>query len=593
MIPKEKIEEIRMRADIVEVVSSYVALKRRGANHIGPCPFHNEKTPSFTVNEDKGIYYCFGCGAGGNVISFLMKHEGLAFPEALRSLASRYGITITEEKRSPRAQAEARKKKSEEDSMIELNRIAMGFFRERLRSELGNGARSYLQERGFTGDIEEDFRIGLAPEGWEGLSGFLKSKGYDRELAMKAGLLGKKDARFFDRFRGRIIFPITDFKGKVIAFGARSLDGEEPKYLNSPESSLFKKSETLYGYFKAKDEIRKKEYVIVVEGYFDVIALHKYGFKNCVATMGTALTPSHISRLKRQARKIYLLFDADHAGKKAALRGLELFLEQEISAKVITVPEGKDPDDFLKSEGASSMERAIKEAVPLMEFFLSDLGSKFNLKTAEGKGDFLNEATPFLKKIKNVAELGHYVTLASSMLGLDGKIIYDSIGGEGVQIPKSGDSRNTLKGTRKPSVTKLAELTLLKIIILHPEFFDEEVKEIRGFFNDEFLKKVSDFVWSTLEASKGEAGSILESALSKCESVEDEAVKGFIAEALVTDDKGFINSPKDMIVSCMEKLRAANGPGVVTKKLLKILEEGGKEDVARDIMGERKPTSRN
>ncbi|MCK4847327.1 MAG: DNA primase, partial [Deltaproteobacteria bacterium] len=365
MISPEKIEEVRDKADIVEVISEYVELTKRGANYIGKCPFHSEKTPSFSVNDVKEIFYCFGCHTGGNVITFLMKYETLSFPEAVRSLAERYHIEIKEERYQGKGDD------GELEAMVDLNRVALKYFREELKGTGGNKAREYLKDRGFEEGIVDSFRVGLSRDSWDGLVKHLKDGNYDLERGVRAGLLGKKeddkkDVRYFDRFRGRILFPITDASGRIVGFGGRGMDGEEPKYLNSPETKLFKKASILYGFYQAKREISRDASAIVVEGYFDLLALHKYGFKSVVATMGTALTPEHIRRLKPYAKTIYTLFDFDEAGVKAAVRGLGLFLEAGIEAKIIVLPEGKDPDDFLKEEGADGLRQAISKAEPLM-----------------------------------------------------------------------------------------------------------------------------------------------------------------------------------------------------------------------------------
>lgn len=575
MIPAEKIEEIRSRADIVDVVSGYVALKRRGANHLGLCPFHNEKTPSFTVNEDKGIFYCFGCGAGGNVISFLMKHERMEFPETVRALAERYGIKIVEQKRSAKSEAA----KDERERIKGLNRLALGYFSAELNGPGGSSAREYIEKRGFSAEVVESFRLGFAPSGWEGLTGFLRKKGVNLDLSVKAGLLGKKEDRYYDRFRGRLIFPITDQSGSVVAFGARSLDGSEPKYLNSPESALFKKAETLYGLFKAKDSIRKEGAVIVVEGYFDLLALYSAGFANCVATMGTALTPAHLRRLKRYGVTVYLLFDGDEAGTKAALRGLPHFIEESVPARVVTLPEGSDPDDFLKLEGAPGLKKALKEALPLMEFFLLETQKRCDLKTGQGKGAFFDEVAPLIARIDNVAERGHYVAIASTTLGLEPKEFYDSMGaGEpGAGAGSGAGSVGIFNEERRPHATRLAEATLLRVLLRHPELFSTETAEALLLFKDPFLAQVASSVALSLKDGAFNAQSVLD-------SIEDEEVRGFIAKALVVEDRGFVESPERMAKDCIDKVLMAGKPRGTKKELLKRLDEGGRTELAREIM---------
>ena len=319
-IPKEKIEEVRERASIVQVINEYVPLTKRGHNHVGLCPFHSEKTPSFTVNEEKKIFYCFGCNATGNVITFLMKKDGLAFPEAVRALASRYGIAINESKREA---------PDDREQIYAALKAASAYFTGVLRASAGDPAKEYLKARGMTGELAKRFHIGYATDKWDGLFNFLKKNGIGAEAACKAGLLVKKDKGpgYYDRFRNRVIFPITDVRGRIIGFGGRALDEKSlPKYLNSPESPVFKKGETLFGLYQAKEAVSKEGYVLVVEGYFDLVALHTHGFLNSVATMGTALTTDHIRTLKGYTSSIYALFDSDEAGKEGrAARPQSLF----------------------------------------------------------------------------------------------------------------------------------------------------------------------------------------------------------------------------------------------------------------------------
>ncbi len=570
MIPEDQIEEVKARADIVDVVSDYVALKRRGANYLGLCPFHSEKTPSFTVNEDKGIFYCFGCGVGGNVISFLIKHEALEFPEAVRRLAERYGVKIVESGRGGGGKGTS----TERERIIELNRKALAYFREQLFAPGGKEAFSYLDERGFGKAVVEDFRLGYAPESWDGLTGHLKDKGCDIELAVRAGLVGRKDNRYYDRFRGRIIFPITDSEGKVVAFGGRSTDGSEPKYLNSPESVAFKKAETLYGLYKAKGGSRKEGYTIVVEGYFDLIALHREGFTNSVATMGTALTPRHLRRLGRYAKNIYLLFDSDEAGRKAALRGLEHFLDTSLCAKVVMLPPGNDPDDFLIKDGRKGMERAIKEAVPLVEFFLEESKRRVSLESAEGKGAYLDMVLPVVAMIGNIAERSHYATMVASLVGVDSKALFDEMG----RVKKSAKRVATRgEGERKES-QPLAEATILKVIIRHPELYSLRVAKCLDNFAGSLTAPAARLIKDHYaESEVFDSQRLLDKA-------EDDEVKGLIAESLVGEDDGFIEAPERMLDDCIDKVTDVNGPRETTKEIVRRLKESGRDDMAEKIL---------
>ncbi|MBI5599605.1 MAG: DNA primase [Deltaproteobacteria bacterium] len=565
MIPSSKIEEIRERADIVEVISSYVPLKNRGKNYVGLCPFHSEKTPSFSVNREKKIFYCFGCHAGGSVITFLIKHEGMSFPDAARMLARRYGVKIVEEKKEG---------ESEREIIISLNLAATDYFTGELRGPSGAGARRYLKERGYEGEIVTRFRLGYAPAGWEGLAGYLKKKGIDMGLAEKAGLLGRKEKRHYDRFRGRIMFPITDPSGRVVAFGGRIIGDGEPKYLNSPESPVFRKAETLYALYQAKQSISKEGYAIMVEGYFDLLALHLHGFTNSVATMGTAVTPEHIRRLKPYAGSIYALFDSDEAGRKAALRGLDIFIEADMPAKVVLLPSGKDPDEFLRKEGASGMGKAIKRAEPVMEFFLKELKRRFDISTAGGKASYLNEAIPHLVKVSNVAEKGHYAAVAAADLGIDTRAVYSAMNAAsgGGKFPSEA-----LKKTALKSGAATAETVLLKVVLKNPGLYGEKVEAAFASFKDPFLKEVASCVKGFFKAGGAGSSGFLD-------GIGDEDIRSFVAEALFKDDRGFIESPQRMLDDCMKNISGRGKLREGTSELLKKLKESGNEELVRKIL---------
>ncbi len=603
MIPDEKIEEIKARADIVEVISGFVQLKKKGRNYSGLCPFHSEKTPSFTVNEEKGIFYCFGCHTGGTVITFIMKHESMNFPEALRTLASRYGVTIEEGNWRGGYNRGGEKGSSEVEKMRALNKAASDFFTAVLMSEQGKDARNYLKQRGFGREICEKFSVGYAPDGWQGLTDYLRSsKELDEKnlaLAEKAGLVGSKNGRFYDRFRDRLIFPITDAQGRVVGFGGRCLDGSEPKYLNSPETLLFKKAETLYGFYQARGELNKQDSAIVVEGYFDLLALHKSGFENTVATMGTSLTPGHIRQLRRYLGGVYTLFDSDEAGKKAALRSLPLFLEAGVRSRVIMLPEGTDPDDFLKVNGPEAMERAVKSALTGMEFFLRELASRFDVKSPEGKAGFFDESVLMMGQIDNPAERNHYATLVARTLDLGVKVVYDAVeagrnnkagGGRrpGAQLagqagrhggePVFRKAGQDAAGGTLGSAPNLTEATLLKLALRHPGLYDDRLKKAFSMFTDEFLKTVALYVEQIYSApALPGPEKIIEGA------ADDERLRGFLANALLKDEPEFDEKPEKALQDCIDKIFSRGKPSAATVELLRQLERSGRGDTAELI----------
>jgi DNA primase len=417
MIPDEKVREVRERASIFEVISEYVGLKKSGVNYLGLCPFHTEKTPSFNVNPAKGIYHCFGCGVGGDVVSFIMRIEGMAFPEAVRFLARRVGVEIPD-----RPQTDAEKRRSDErEHLYEVHETAVRYYEKVLLEEkAGEPGRAYLRRRAVDGETARAYRLGFAPDSWDGLARYLERKRIPLEEAEKIGLLRKRDrGGYYDGFRNRLLFPITDLQGRPIGFGGRVLDDSLPKYLNSPESPIYRKSDVLFGMGTAKHAIREKGEAFIVEGYFDHLALFRAGFRNVVATCGTALTESHLKLLKRFAGKALLLFDADKAGKKATLRAMELFLEAGFPASVVQMPPDEDPDTFLERYGVEAFSRVVGEAKPVFEFFFRDLCRQHEAGSVEGKVAILSELAPRLDKIADQVERDLYVREVARVLAIE------------------------------------------------------------------------------------------------------------------------------------------------------------------------------
>ncbi|MCJ7484300.1 MAG: DNA primase, partial [Thermodesulfovibrionales bacterium] len=337
------LEEIKSHIDIVEFISDYVALKKSGQNYKGLCPFHSEKTPSFMVSQTKQIFHCFGCAAGGDVVSFLMKHDNLPFGEALQYLAKKSGLKITDSAFDKNFSAKRQK-------ILQVNEEAMKFYMGALRQS--NTAMAYLEQRGISEDALTTFSIGYAPDQRNTLSLHLKKMGHSDSILMNAGLAVADGKGCRDWFRGRILFPICNMRNDIVAFGGRVMDNALPKYINSPETEIFKKSETLYAINLSKDEIRKKGYALIVEGYLDAIMCHQHGFKNTVAPLGTALTSRHVHKLKSLTNRVVLVFDSDDAGVSAARRSLSILCETDIRAKVLLLPPGEDPDSFLRKTGS-------------------------------------------------------------------------------------------------------------------------------------------------------------------------------------------------------------------------------------------------
>lgn len=390
-IKEEDINSVRERNNLVDVVSEYIALKKKGKLFWGLCPFHQEKTPSFKVDSMAQLFHCFGCGEGGNVFTFMMKVENLEFPEAVELLANRIGYHMEYEAGSAQGS-------SKRDRIHEANRLAMLFYQHILfKTSEGERGRSYLKKRGLSADIVKGYGLGLAPQAWNSLRNYLEKRGYSKEELVEAGLVIKGDKGYYDRFRSRLIFPITDIRGRTIAFGGRVLDGGQPKYLNSPETPIYHKSSTLYGLYNAKNEIVREGYAVVVEGYTDVLALSQAGMKNVIAALGTAFTVEHIELLKRFTDRVILVFDADAAGIKAAesasayiskfrLPKMEALQDLErrsgvsgIDVRVVILPQNLDPADFLASHGVDAFRGLIGSAEPFFDFYLTRELDKYNI----------------------------------------------------------------------------------------------------------------------------------------------------------------------------------------------------------------------
>src|SRR4051812_43891699 len=394
MIPDSFKEDLLNRVDIVDVVSRYVQLKKGGANYLGLCPFHGEKTPSFTVSPAKQFYHCFGCGAHGNAIGFQMEYGGMGYIDAIKELAASAGMQVPEK---PRTSEEAARQARETDLYAVMDR-AMAFYRAGLKGSAR--AIEYLKARGLTGEIAARFRIGYAPDDWQGLSRAFES--YEDKALVECGLVIENEGKRYDRFRDRIMFPILNQRGSVIGFGGRVLGDGEPKYLNSPETPLFEKGREVYGLVQAREGIHASGRALVVEGYMDVVALAQFDVGYAVATLGTATTPVHVTKLLRLADELVFSFDGDAAGKKAAWRALEVSLplaQDNKPIKFLFLPDGEDPDTYIRKQGKESFERLVRDAQTLSEYLLAELRSQSNLATAEGRSQFLAAAKPHLQKV--------------------------------------------------------------------------------------------------------------------------------------------------------------------------------------------------
>ena len=419
-IPDHIIDEIRDRTDIVAVIADHVVLKKTGKNFKGLCPFHSEKTSSFSVSPDKRIYHCFGCGTGGNVFKFLMQIQSISFPEALRVLAERAGIPLPKNSSNHATDPKQR----ERDSLRKLNEAATRYFQSLLKSpEGGLSARNYLTSRHFEAEILERYRIGWATPTWKGLLTHVQQKSsVTQEQLIQSGLIIKKEdsSTVYDRFRGRVIFPIKDLHSNIIGFGGRSINQEDqPKYLNSPETLLYQKSETLFGMDQAKQAIRKENQVVLVEGYFDQMRAVQHGIENVVATCGTALTTKQASMLRNHAETAILIFDSDTAGRSAAKKGFDILMEHAMNVKIVVLPEGQDPDSYIQEQGAENFLEKIRNAKHFMESYIDALVRETPSKTPADKVSMANQILPLLAKIKNTVERSAWLEKFTSKTNID------------------------------------------------------------------------------------------------------------------------------------------------------------------------------
>ncbi len=484
--PEELVEEIRSKNDIVDVISSYVRLQKKGSSYFGLCPFHNEKSPSFSVSRQKQMYYCFGCGAGGNVFTFLMEYENYSFVEALKYLADRAGVELPE----PEYSGEAKKRADTKAILLEINKAVAQYFYVQLLRPQGGHALTYLKDRKLSDDTIKAFGLGYSNKYSDDLYKYLKSKGYKDDMISQAGLISI-DEKYgvHDKFWNRVMFPIMDVNSRVIGFGGRVMGDAKPKYLNSPETIIFDKSRNLYGLNRARKS--RKPYFLLCEGYMDVISLHQAGFTNAVASLGTALTPGHAALIKRYVNEVYLTYDSDEAGTKAALRAGPILREVGITAKIIRMEPYKDPDEFIKNLGAEAFEERIQKARNGFMFSLEILERDYDMTSPEGRTDFMKEAARKLTEFDEEIERNNYIDAVAGTYHVGSEDLKKLVGRMAVQTglakpverPRSTRSQNLDKedGTRKSQKILLTWMASDENVFaqiqkyIHPEDFPEGI----------------------------------------------------------------------------------------------------------------------
>lgn len=549
--PDEIVEEVRERNDIVDVVSSYVKLKKSGSNYVGLCPFHNEKTPSFSVSQNKQMYHCFGCGAGGNVFTFVMEYENFTFVEAIKYLAERSGVNLPDIEYSE----EARRKTDLKTKLYEINRMAANYYYYQLHKEQGKAAYEYLKNRELSDETIKKFGLGYSNKYSDDLYRYLRSKGYDDELLKKTGLITYDEQRgAHDKFWNRVMYPILDINNKVIAFGGRVMGDGMPKYLNSPETMIFDKSRNLFGLNTARLSRTRK--MLLCEGYMDVIALHQAGFTNAVASLGTAFTSQQASLLRRYADEVYLTYDSDKAGVKAALRAIPILKEAGLSAKIINMRPYKDPDEFMKALGKEEYEHRMEQAENSFFFEIQVLETDFDMKDPEQKTKFYQEMAKKLCVFSDELERNNYIEAAARRYSVRFEDLRNMVNRYGASLSNVNEYNTIIKQDREQiklrkteDGIKQSQKILLTWMIEQPEIY-RQIKDIIHVddFKDEMYHKAAELLFQQFE----QTGKVLPAAiLNQYESKEEQ---NEIAELFNTGIKGDMNQAEkekalnDMII---------------------------------------------
>ena len=512
--PEELVEEVRARNDIVDVISQYVKLKRAGSSYVGLCPFHNEKTPSFSVSQSKQFYHCFGCGIGGNVFSFLMQYENYSFQEAVKVLADRSGVALPTEEESP----EARRASEKRQILLEVNKAAAGYFYYQLKRENGKHALSYLKGRGLSDETIRNFGLGYADKYSNDLYKYLKNKNYSDEILKDSGLFIIDEKKgMIDKFWNRVMFPIMDTNSRVIGFGGRVMGDGKPKYLNSPETMIFDKSRNLYGLNIARTS--RSRSLILCEGYMDVITMHQAGFKNAVASLGTAFTSGHASLVRRYAEEALLLYDSDEAGIRAAQRAIPILRETGIQSRVVHLEPYKDPDEFIKAEGAEAFAKRLEEAEDSFLFRIHVAEKSFRMDTPQGQNRFFDTCAEYLLEMSDELERSLYIEAIIKEYGKTGITADDLRRRVGVRAmsgtpyePHSAPKNTTKerKQNKRDNASDLAQKLLLTWLVNYPGIYDDVKKYVR---TDDFVtplyREVAEILYRQAEEGDMNPGKLL------------------------------------------------------------------------------------
>lgn len=569
----ETVDAVRERVNIVDVVSQHLALKKAGKNYRALCPFHHEKTPSFMVSEEKQIFHCFGCGAGGDVFTFLMRYENLTFYDALTELAQRVGVTIPKGGNRP----EEEKKR---DLFFQINQTAADYFHANLVSKkTGSAARDYLANRGIHQETIEEYRLGYAPPGWTNLASHFSERSIDLKMAQTLGLIiPRKQQGWYDQFRNRVIFPIMNTSGRTVGFGGGAIDEAMPKYLNSAESAIYKKSQSIYGIQTASREIRQQDLALVVEGYFDLLTLHQSGFRNAVAPLGTALTQDQVRMMKRYTRNFILMFDPDEAGIRATFRALDPFMGEEIHPRTITLPQGHDPDSFVRELGPEALTKALEGAVPLMDALIEYTVKRGDLKTVAGKVEIGRAVLPVLKKLRDPLERRLYAKSLSEQLGVREE---DLFSGSEQRRGARQESDRREAGPKPQGAFPASEEALVEVMLNHQRFIpavfetgviedfeSDELRQIARIVRDLFERKAGFSIGEVLNQISGEGLKSRVSLWAVSGRFREEDLQKAVEDCIREVKVRRLKRDQDMITQKIKEVEKTDQTGLL-KKLLR------------------------
>ena len=575
LIPDETIMRIVEQSDIVETISAYVPLKRAGRNYKANCPFHNEKTPSFVVNSDKQIFHCFGCGVGGNVVSFIMKHDRLEFPEAVRLLAEKVNIPIPVQW----VDGDTTNLKNELRQACEAS---IQYFHKILLSDKSleaQKARDYLKQRKISLETAKQFQLGYAFEAWDNLLLYLRNQGFSIATIEKAGLIISRENRdgYYDRFRHRIIFPIFDAKGQCIAFGARTLEKNEVKYINSPETPIYTKGQHVYGLHLAKQAISQKDFVIIVEGYMDCLTPYQAGVHNIVASLGTALTVEQIRLLRRYTKNVVFLYDMDAAGEAAMMRSLDILIEEGMNVKVASLDEAQDPDSFVREQGAKAFEERIAKALTVFDYKLKVLKGRYDERAVEGKAKIASEMLPTINRFDDAVIRAGYLERLSKELNIPEQAITIQF----QKIEAKGDPSKPVEVKTAHDQYRVVELSILKLLLDEEAFIPSTKEQVPpADFQDAKIRQVISRIYDLFDQGRSVSGANLMNSFEDDDT--QKMVSGLLADETVLGDKNKIHHD---YINLIKKNRIDLQIKNLVKQITEI-EHSKKESASEDLLTE-------